>query len=376
MLYRGISRDINPHSRTLTFTKKYSVMHTSMNAKSAPDMVCTCTIKSSWSYGVASPVDTAVLWLEPWDGSWGSLAFRAPCMVAEVRCGLRLRGELELCDDRDARDDRRDLLAILEIACPEVVELRFPHGFEQVLSLSRILRVDEMPCLTSLRFEHFLCAEDVVALVASPEFGRLRHLSFVVDRDLCDREEGQEDPRHCCRCCLDDKGVRVLAAAVRAGWCPVLVRLTLRNGYLSPEALGDLAEAVGSDGSSIRELDLCDNLIERRGAEALVAALRGNDTLEVLDLSRNLLWDREAAQVVGALRTCHGLRTLSLRGNHITDPGALAVALAIAGGRALAGTLAGGYPRLVALDLSDNFVGADGRTALEVAMPLGAKVLT
>jgi hypothetical protein len=326
-----------------------------------------CTIKSSWSYGVASPVDTAALWLAPWDGSWGSLAFRAPCVVAEVRHGLRSRGELDPCDDRDARDDRRDLLAILEFACPEVVELRFPHGFEHVLSLSRILRVDEMPCLTSLRFEHFLRAEDVVALVASPEFGRLRHLSFVVDKDLCKLEDGHH-------CCLDGKGIRILAAAIRAGWCPELVRLTLRNGYISPEDLGDLVEAVGAGG--VRELDLSDNLMECRGAEALVAALRSNDSLEGLDLSRNLLWDREAAQVVGALRTCRRLRALSLRGNHVTDPGALAVALAIAGGRALAGTLAGGYPRLVALDLSDNFVGADGRTALEVAMPLGATVLT
>ncbi|XP_028266242.1 NACHT, LRR and PYD domains-containing protein 1b allele 1-like isoform X2 [Parambassis ranga] len=121
---------------------------------------------------------------------------------------------------------------------------------------------------------------------------------------------------------LRDSGVKLLSAGLQSPHCGLRV-LRLAYCVLTESSCGSLRSVLGSNPSSLKELDLSGNFLQDAGVEQLCAGLRDSHcTLETLRLAYCLLTESSCASLRSALESNPScLRELDLSGNFLQDAG-------------------------------------------------------
>lgn len=125
------------------------------------------------------------------------------------------------------------------------------------------------------------------------------------------------------RCQIDDLGCHTLGDRL-----PPLSHLVLRDNFISKHGLVALTPSL----LSLRELDLSNNVLGRKGAVAAGDLIRSS-RLSKLDLANNSLGSNGALALAGALSFSPSLTNLGLAHNNICPAGALALALSLPSSR-------------------------------------------
>nr|XP_015195046.1 PREDICTED: ribonuclease inhibitor-like [Lepisosteus oculatus] len=121
---------------------------------------------------------------------------------------------------------------------------------------------------------------------------------------------------------LGDSGVKLLSAALRDPNCK-LTTLGMKWCELTKRCCEDLASALQSQHSSLREVDLSDNSLGDSGVKLLSAALTNpNCKLTALRMESCKLTERCCEDLASALQSQHSsLTELDLSRNNLGDSG-------------------------------------------------------
>ena len=185
--------------------------------------------------------------------------------------------------------------------------------------------------------------------------------------------------------------VAVLAPALRGK--SGLAKLLLDKNEIGAEGAAYLADAFGSPGSHVTELDLASNGLGDEGAAAIGAALSTSPSLTILSLEGNdIRVDGVSPSFGDSLRVNTQLERLVLRLNKVGSAGVVAIAdgcaenpasgllsidlfgngLGDTAAEALAAALRAPGVQLQELGLAKNTIGNEGATALAQALESNA----
>ncbi|XP_069036192.1 NACHT, LRR and PYD domains-containing protein 3-like [Lepisosteus oculatus] len=131
---------------------------------------------------------------------------------------------------------------------------------------------------------------------------------------------------------LGDSGVKLLSAALRDPNCK-LTTLGMVGCELTERCCEDLASVLQSQHSSLRELDLSRNNLRDSGVK-LVSAARGDHNCKLTTLNMRFceLTERFCEDLASPLQSLHSsLRELDLRGNNLRDSGVKLLSAALGG---------------------------------------------
>ncbi|KPP57618.1 hypothetical protein Z043_124637 [Scleropages formosus] len=121
---------------------------------------------------------------------------------------------------------------------------------------------------------------------------------------------------------LQDSGVQLLSAGLRNPHCK-LETLRLNRCHFTDKCCEDVASALSSNSSQLRELDLSDNDLQDSGVKLLSTGLRNPDCkLEILRLNRCKLTEECCKPLASALSSGSShIRVLDLDDNDLQDSG-------------------------------------------------------
>ncbi|XP_053316145.1 dynein regulatory complex subunit 5 [Spea bombifrons] len=144
---------------------------------------------------------------------------------------------------------------------------------------------------------------------------------------------------------VQDEAVRVLVASLLD--LPSLSRLDLSHNLISDRGARAVGKLVAR--GHLRALNLCNNNVRHRGAQALAHALSHSNALTALNLRLNRIGDEGAQSLCRALLHNTSLTTLHLGSNELSEPTAAALS-----------QLLSQNTSLQSVSLSCNRIGPDG----------------